>query len=116
VVCALAANGPGWTPVRLHSVVGAAMTMNASFIELQNQLAEERDPPTKKQMGKIRAHPHAGAELLRQAGLADTEWLQAVEGHHEQSDGKSYPRGTGDVGDSAALLRLVDVYIAQISP
>jgi len=116
VVCALAANGLGWPTARLHSLVGAAMTMNASFIELQNQLAEERDPPTKKQMEKIHAHPHAGAELLRQAGLADTEWLQAVEGHHEQSDGKGYPRGTGDIGDSAALLRLVDVYMAKVSP
>jgi len=48
--------------------------------------------------------------------LADAEWLQAVGGYHEQSDGKGYPSGTGDVGDSAALLRLVDVCMAKFSP
>ena len=116
VVCALAGKGLGWTTAHLHSLVGAAMTMNASFIDLQNQLAEERDPPTRKQLEKIRAHPHAGAALLRQAGLADPEWLQAVEDHHERSEGSGYPRGAGEVGDSATLLRLVDVYIAKLSP
>ena len=116
VVCALAAQGLGWQAERVHSLVGAAMTMNASFIDLQNQLAEESDPPTKKQMEQIRAHPHGSAALLRQAGLADAEWLQVVEDHHEHCDGQGYPRGAGDVGDSATLLRLVDVYVAKLSP
>jgi len=116
VVCTLAASGLGWTTARLHSLVGAAMTMNASFIDLQNLLADEPDPPTQKQREKIHGHPHAGAALLREAGLADTEWLQAVEDHHEQSDGKGYPRGSKDVSDCAALLRLVDVYLAKVSP
>ncbi len=116
VICAMAAQGLGWQADRVHSLVGAAMTMNASFIDLQNQLAEERDPPTKKQMEQIHAHPHGSAALLRQAGLADAEWLQAVEDHHEHSDGQGYPRGAHEVGDSAALLRLVDVYMAKVSP
>lgn len=115
VVCALAGNGLGWTTARLHSLIGAAMTMNASFIDMQNQLAEERDPPTKKQMEMVHAHPHAGAELLRQAGLADAEWLQAVEDQHEQSDGKGYPCGADDFSESAALLRRVDRYMAKVN-
>ncbi len=116
VVCGLAATSLGWTASRLKSVVGAAMTMNASFMDLQNELADEREPPTKKQLEKIRAHPHAGADLLRQAGLADAEWLQTVEDHHERCDGQGYPRGEGEVGDEATLLRLVDVYMAKVSP
>jgi HD-GYP domain-containing protein (c-di-GMP phosphodiesterase class II) len=115
VACALAAQSLGWTTARVHSLAGAAMTMNASFIDLQNQLAQERDPPTKKQMEKIRDHPHASAELLRQAGIVDADWLQAVEDHHERSGGQGYPRGLGEVGDGATLLRLVDVYMAKVS-
>jgi len=116
VICALAAQGLGWQADRVHSLVGAAMTMNASFIDLQNLLAVERDPPTKKQMELIRAHPHRTAALLRQAGLDDAHWLAAVEDHHERGDGQGYPRGTDDVGDNAILLRLVDVYMAKVSP
>lgn len=115
VVRALAGNGLGWTTARLHSLIGAAMTMNASFIDMQSQLAEERDPPTKKQMEMVHAHPHAGAELLRQAGLADAEWLQAVENQHEQSDGKGYPCGANDFSERAALLRRVDRYMAKVN-
>lgn len=116
VVCTLAAMGLGWTATRMHSLVGAAMTMNASFVDLQNELADERHPPTKQQMKIIRAHPHAGAELLRQAGLVDTDWIQAVADHHERSDGLGYPQGVRDLGDCASLLRLVDVYMAKVSP
>ena len=116
VVCAMAAQALGWHADRVHSLVGAAMTMNASFIDLQNLLAEERDPPTQKQMAQIRGHPHGTAALLRQAGLVDVDWLAAIEDHHEHSDGQGYPRGAVDVGDSALLLRLVDVYVAKVSP
>lgn len=116
VICALAAQALGWPPERVHSLAGAAMTMNASFMDLQNLLAEERDPPTKKQMEQIRAHPQGSADLLRQAGLADAEWLQTVQDHHEQGDGNGYPRGTREVSDAATLLRLVDVYMAKVSP
>lgn len=116
VVCALAAQALGWPADRVHGLVGAAMTMNASFIDLQNLLADEREPPTKKQMEQIRAHPHGSAALLRQAGLDDAEWLLAVEDHHEHADGQGYPRGASDVADSALLLRLVDVYMAKLSP
>lgn len=116
VIAALAAQSLSWPAARASSLVGAALTMNASFIELQNQLAEERDPPTKKQMEQIRAHPHASAGLLRQAGVSDALWLQLVEDHHERGDGQGYPRGASDCDDAALLLRLVDVYSAKISP
>ncbi len=130
VVCALAAQNLGWPADRVHSLVGAAMTMNASFIDLQNLLAEDPEPPTKKQREQIHAHPHGAAKLLREAGLVDAEWLQTVEDHHERGDGQGYPRGAGDVpatttttapititiSDSATLLRLVDVYVAKVSP
>lgn len=116
VVCTLAAMGLGWTATRMHSLVGAAMTMNAAFVDLQNELADERHPPTKQQMKVVQAHPHAGAELLRQAGLVDSDWIQAVADHHERSDGLGYPRGVRDIGDCASLLRLVDVYMAKVSP
>jgi HD-GYP domain-containing protein (c-di-GMP phosphodiesterase class II) len=116
VVAAVAAQTLRWPSAQVTSLVGAALTMNAAFIELQNLLSEELDPPTRKQMEQIRAHPQASADLLRAAGVTDADWLQTVVDHHERCDGQGYPRGASDIGDAAVLLRLVDVYMAKISP
>lgn len=116
VIAAFAARQLGWPAARVNSLVRAALTMNAALGELQGQLAEQRDPPSKKQFDQVRAHPHAGAELLRKAGVADTEWLDAVTHHHERADGSGYPSGTREVGEAAQLLRAADVFMAKLSP
>lgn len=112
----LTARQLGWPAARAESLVKAALTMNVAMAELQAVLAEQRDPPSKKQMDQIRAHPHASAQLLRQAGVEQAEWLKAVEDHHERPDGKGYPGGATDVSDLAQLLRAIDVLMAKVSP
>lgn len=116
VITIFAARQLGWPAERVASVVRAALTMNAALGELQGQLAEQRDPPSKKQLDQVRAHPHAAAQLLRNAGVADEEWLRAVEEHHERLDGSGYPSARKDVGETAQLLRAADVFMAKLSP
>ncbi len=106
----------GAPPERVRNAVRAALTMNASIGELQARMAEQTDPPSKKQMDEIRAHPHASAQRLRDSGVDDPEWLGAVEDHHEQAGGGGYPRALVQVGDIARLLRAADVFTAKISP
>lgn len=105
-----------WPAERAACLVKAALTMNVAMSELQAVLAEQRDPPSKRQLDQIRAHPHASAALLRQAGVADAEWLATVEDHHERPDSGGYPRGTAQISDLASLLRAADVFMAKISP
>lgn len=112
----LTARQLGWPGERALCMVKAALTMNVAMAELQAVMAEQRDPPSKRQLEQIRAHPQASAALLRQAGVADADWLAAVEDHHERPDGGGYPRGTVEVSDLAALLRAADVFMAKISP
>lgn len=112
----LTARQLGWDAVRQQCVVRAALTMNASIVELQARMAEQNEPPSRKQLEQIRAHPHHSAQLLRDCGVGDADWLAAVEDHHERGGGAGYPRGVAEVGEVAHLLRAADVFTAKISP
>lgn len=106
----------GWNDERIHRAVAVALTMNASTVELQARMAEQSEPPSKKQIAQIRAHPAKSAEMLRASGVTDPEWLTAVEDHHEQKGAGGYPRAIAEPGELACLVRAADVYTAKISP
>lgn len=116
VVAMLCARQLGWDTARVQSVAAAALTMNVSMLELQATMAEQKDPPTKKQLDVIRTHTERSAQMLRISGVADEDWLAAVTDHHERSDASGYPRGVAEVGETARLLRVCDVFMAKISP
>jgi hypothetical protein len=99
----------------VRSLALAALTMNASIVDLQAQMAEQSDPPSKRQMDLIRSHPQRSVELLRAVGVSDLEWLGAVADHHERSGGSGYPRALAQPGEAARLLRACDVFAAKIS-
>ncbi|GAB4118376.1 MAG: hypothetical protein Fur0014_19600 [Rubrivivax sp.] len=115
-VAALSARQMGLDEAAVKTLVRAALVMNAPIVELQAQMAEQSDPPSKRQLDLIRTHPTRAAEWLRAAGVDDPAWLEAVQDHHERDGGSGYPRGLGQVGELARLLRAADVYTAKISP
>jgi HD-GYP domain-containing protein (c-di-GMP phosphodiesterase class II) len=116
VVLRLVGVALGWSAARLHSGMGAALTMNLAIVELQATMAEQKEPPTQRQLDEIRAHPERGAQRLAECGVTDAEWLAAVREHHEHTDGQGYPQGLAAPGELAQLLRVIDVYTAKISP
>ena len=116
VLATLTARQLGWDESRTRALGCAALTMNLGILELQATLAEQDDPPTKRQSDLIRAHPEAATALLRAAGIVDEDWLATVADHHERRGGGGYPRGTAEVHASAHVLRGIDVYMAKISP
>jgi HD-GYP domain-containing protein (c-di-GMP phosphodiesterase class II) len=116
VLATLVAQQLGWEAGRIDSLGSAALTMNLAMLELQTTMAEQDDPPTKKQLDQIRAHPDAAVALLRESGIVDEEWLAIVADHHEHVGGGGYPRDKCEVHASAQVLRAIDVYLAKISP
>jgi len=112
-VCGLLARRMDLAAERQRSLVGAALTMNLSMLELQGHLAARGEPLTAAQRELVQAHPTASAELLRAAGIADDDWLAAVEQHHEQADGGGYPRGLREPVELSQILRYVDVFTAK---
>lgn len=115
-VALLCARTLGWAPGRARSAVLAALTMNLPIVGLQGHMAEQADPPSKRQREQLRDHPQASAQWLRGAGVVDAEWLAAVEDHHEHPGGGGYPRGLTEVGEVAHVLQAADVYMAKLSP
>ena len=114
-VCCLIGKRMGWDEARRRVLVSAAMSMNLSMIELQGRLAVQAVPLTVDQRSAIQEHPVESADMLRAAGVADEEWLAAVEQHHEVIDGTGYPRRLTDVNELAQVLHYVDVFTAKLS-
>lgn len=114
--CRLAASGLGWPQERQLTLVKAALTMNVAMLELQGRLAMQDGRLTDEQREQVRAHPEQGCAMLRAAGVSDEDWLLTVQDHHERAGGGGYPRGTAEVSELSAALRLADVFMAKISP
>ena len=114
-VCCLTGKRMGWDDNQRRMLVGAAMSMNLSMIELQGRLAVQTSAPTPEQRAAINEHPVKSAEMLAAAGVTDSLWLTAVEQHHELTDGNGYPRKLTDVAELAQALHYVDVFTAKIS-
>lgn len=106
----------GWPQTRITSLGCSALTMNLATLELQAAMAEQKEPPSARQIREIRAHPQASVKLLQDAGVDDAAWLAAVAEHHEQPGGGGYPDGRVEVSEPARLLRFIDVLMAKISP
>ncbi|WP_457443517.1 HD domain-containing phosphohydrolase [Roseateles sp. P5_E4] len=114
-VAALLARRLSWTPERQKSLVGAALTMNLSIIDLQGRLASRGGKLAPPQRAAIDRHPDEAVAWLRNAGLDDAQWLAAVAQHHEQPGGGGYPQGLAEPDEAAQLLRLVDIFLAKLA-
>jgi HD-GYP domain-containing protein (c-di-GMP phosphodiesterase class II) len=114
-VCCLTGKRMGWNDADRRTLVGAALSMNISMIELQGRLAVQGARPTPEQREFIAAHPRKSVEMLEVAGVGDPLWLAAVEQHHEKVDGSGYPSGRTEIAEAAQALHYVDVFTAKLS-
>lgn len=66
----------------------------------------------------LERHPKAGADLVAKALPTARGLAEAIAGHHERLDGTGYPAGLkgGQIGESARLLAVADVYAAMCCP
>ncbi|MCB9497550.1 MAG: hypothetical protein H6686_11750 [Fibrobacteria bacterium] len=95
-------------------LVAAALTRDIGFLELQDELDRQSEPLSEDQQDEVRAHPLASVRLLREAGVRDPDWLEAVAQHHERLNGSGYPAGIqgGAIGPWGRILGIVDIYSA----
>lgn len=110
------ANRLQWEAERVRSVVMATATMNVAMLRLQDQLALQREPPSPGQRALIETHAAEGERLLRQAGVTDEVWLQAVRLHHAPLK-SGVPMAQRPPAEAAAhLMQVLDRYTASMSP
>jgi hypothetical protein len=111
----LVARRMGWDKPRIGRVFKAALTMNLAILDLQTRLAAQTTPLTAVQREALRHHPQRSVEMLKAAGVADAEWLGAIDHHHDAPGGAGPAPVDTAVADMAALLRCVDIYTAKLS-
>jgi hypothetical protein len=99
------------------SLVAAALTMNIAEMHLHDDLARGLVGYTDKEREAIRLHPEHSAEVLVDAGVIGSIWLDTVRQHHENMDGSGYPNHlvAADICLPARILRVADHYVAKIS-
>lgn len=107
----------GLPAAELRSLTAAALTMNISMYEIQDQLHEVKAQLNDRIRALIRAHPVHGEQRLRKYGVADEYWLKCVRQHHEYENGSGYPDGLAGaaIHTGAKIVGLADRYCARIS-
>lgn len=103
-----------WPDVRILQAGRAALSMNIAMTALQDQLAQQSQPLTAAQIAAIEDHAARSEALLRQLGVADPVWLEAVRCHHQRSNGPLASRT--ETGQLARLIQRVDLFAARIAP
>ena len=106
----------GLDEARTRTLVLATATMNVAMLQLQDALATQAAPPSPAQRAQIDAHAQEGARLLRQAGVDDPVWLQAVTLHHSAL-APGVPLAARPPGEALAhIIQVLDRYTASMSP
>ena len=104
-------NRLGWTGEMVDLAAKCALTMNLSILELMGRSTGAlslSDPAVQRE---LKDHPLRSRKILENAGINDTDWLRAVEEHHERPDGSGYPRGIRDVNETSLLVQCVDTFV-----
>jgi HD-GYP domain-containing protein (c-di-GMP phosphodiesterase class II) len=98
------------------SVVCAALTMNIAMTRLQNALAAQGDVPSEMQRKEIANHSAEGMQILANAMVTDTMWLEVVSQHHAHLSGPDALANWSQVPRITKILQVVDRYTAAMSP
>lgn len=103
---------------QLLTLAKAALTMNVASLALHDDCASVRGRLEPSRRSDIGGHPLLAANLLTQTPGIDVRWIDAVEQHHENTDGSGYPFGNrrDDIPLEARILRVADVWCALANP
>jgi HD-GYP domain-containing protein (c-di-GMP phosphodiesterase class II) len=105
---------PGWQAAWTDALTLAALTMNVSVTQAQDELARQPGPLSEAQREMLNAHPERSAALLAGIGVDDAVWLHAVRHHHSAPSGPLTGRPVEET--VARLIRRADRYAARLSP
>jgi HD-GYP domain-containing protein (c-di-GMP phosphodiesterase class II) len=115
VMCGLAARDVlNWPATIEQTLCQAALTMNISMTDLQDQLALQIEPPKPEQRQQIDQHATRSAELLAQVGVTDPAWLEAVRDHHSVPAGALAGKTEGQ--RMARMIQRADMFAARLAP
>ncbi|WP_046060611.1 HD-GYP domain-containing protein [Paracidovorax citrulli] len=114
-VCMIAASEHlRWPEPKVLQLGLAALSMNIAMTTLQDQLAVQTQPLTAAQLADIENHAARSEALLRQLGVGDPVWLEAVRTHHHRAPGPLSAKS--EAQQMARLIQRADVFGARLAP
>lgn len=106
-----------YNPVKLSDLGLGTLLIDAGMVKLPVYIIHKQSNLTDQEFNQIKTHPLLGYKALKEQGkLKESSAIISLQ-HHEQFDGKGYPRGLrgNDIDEFARIAAIADSYEAQIS-
>lgn len=106
-----------YNPVKLNDLGLGTLLIDAGMIKLPVYIIHKQSNLTDQEFNQIKTHPLLGYKALKELGrIKENSAIISLQ-HHEQFDGKGYPRGLrgNDIDEFARIAAIADSYEAQIS-
>lgn len=106
-----------YSPVKLNDLGLGTLLIDAGMIKLPVYIIHKQSNLTEQEFNQIKTHPLLGYKALKELGkIKESSAIISLQ-HHEQFDGKGYPRGLrgNDIDEFARIAAIADSYEAQIS-
>ncbi len=106
-----------YTPVKLRELGLGTMLIDAGMVKMPAYIIHKQSNLTDHEFNQIKTHPLHGYRALRQLGKVPEKSANVCLQHHEQYDGKGYPRGLKgtQIDEYARIASISDSYEAQIA-
>jgi HD-GYP domain-containing protein (c-di-GMP phosphodiesterase class II) len=105
-------------PNQRETLLCAALTMNISMAELQDELFNQKEALSSLQRQDVEAHPLLSSAILREVGVEDDFWHTLVQTHHESLTGNGYPFALTRtlILPPAHIMHMADIVCAKLTP
>ncbi len=117
-VCILAiafARQLGYSDSELHDIGMCGLLHDVGKMKVPLEILNKPARLTDEEMKIMQCHTTYGRNLLMSAGSGAAQAVDVAWNHHEQMDGKGYPRGLADskIGRYARIIAIVDAFDAM---
>ena len=92
------------------------LLINSGMAQIPNYIMHKQSDLTDREINQIKSHPLLGYKVLRELGnIKDYSALMSLQ-HHEQFDGKGYPKGLkgAEISEQGRIASIADSYEALI--
>jgi HD-GYP domain-containing protein (c-di-GMP phosphodiesterase class II) len=106
-----------YSPIKLNDLGLGTLLIDAGMIKLPVYIIHKQSNLTDQEYNQIKTHPLLGYKALKELGKTKESSAIISLQHHEQFDGKGYPRGLrgNDIDEFARIAAIADSYEAQIT-
>jgi len=114
--CAAVGRRLGMDADRLADLELAALLHDIGRVVIHREILDKPALLSAREHATVQTHPEVGFQLIRRLPSLDRV-AEIVRCHHEQPNGKGYPRGldAGDIPQESAIVMVASAYDALVS-